>query len=247
MIVEYVIICIGILLFIDFVYMLFASNMNAGIWALGIFSVLLTVYGFLFDLFAGVWWLHFVVCSGVLIIIALATALAVYGGKSTADFKECAAIVLGSGIRGDHVSPNLAKRLDKAIEYSKKNPDALIIVSGGQGRDEKISEAQAMENYLISKGVPCERIIKEAKSTTTEENFLFSLEIARKKGLDTDKMLYITSAFHVYRAGLLLKRMGIKMGHMGSHIVWYTIPMSYMREVMAIVRTYIALWGIKEL
>ena len=245
--VEYVIIIIGVVLFINFIHMLFMSNMNAGIWALGLFSGLLTVYGFLFDSLKSTIWLHAVVVFGVTVFLVSATSLAVYGSKSRESFKESAAIVLGSGIRGEHVSPNLAKRLDKAIEYSNKNPKAFIIVSGGQGRDEKMTEARAMENYLISKGMPKERIIKEEKSTTTEENFLFSLEIAREKGLDTDNMLYITSAFHVYRAGLLLKRMGIKMEYMGSGVMWYTIPMSYMREVMAIVRTYIALWGIKEL
>lgn len=245
--VEYVIMGIGVLLFVDFVYMLFASNMNAGIWALGVFSLLLTAYGIFFEALESFIWLHITVGFGVSVFLGFATALAVYGRKSTANFKECAAIVLGSGIRGDHVSPNLAKRLDKAVEYSKKNPKAFIIVSGGQGRDEKITEAQAMEKYLISKDVPKEKIIKEEKSTTTEENFLFSLEIAREKGLDTSKLLYITSAFHVYRAGCLTKRIGVRLGHMGSGIVWYTVPMSYMREVMAIVRTYIALWGIKEL
>ncbi len=232
---------------IDTVYMLFVSNKNAGIWALGVFSLLLTAYGIFFDALESFIWLHVIVALGWGILLAFWLALDVYGRKSTAKFDEDAAIVLGSGIRGDHVSPNLARRLDRAIEYHEKNPKAFIIVSGGQGRDEQITEAQAMERYLISKGVSKEKIIKEEKSTTTEENFLFSLEIARERGLYTDKMLYITSTFHIYRAGLLLKRMGIKMEHMGSGIVWYTVPMSYMREVMAIVRTYIALWGIKEL
>ncbi len=244
---KFIIICAGILLLIDTFFMLFVSNKNAGIWALGIFSLLLIAYGVFFEDLKNFIWLHIIVALGLVLLFDFWLALAVYGRKSTAKFDEDAAIVLGSGIRGDHVSPNLAKRLDKAIEYSQKNPQTFIIVSGGQGRDEQITEAQAMERYLISKGVPQEKIIKEEKSTTTEENFLFSLEIARERGLNTGKMLYITSAFHVYRAGLLLKRMGIKMHHIGSGVMWYTLPMNYMREVMAIFRTYIALFGIKEL
>lgn len=244
---KIIIICVGVLLFADTCLMFFVSNKNAGIWALGGFSLMLTAYGLGFDLFEEYPFVHIVMAVGIGGFFVVCVLLYLYGKIGNVKYDEDAVIVLGSGIRGEHVSRNLAKRLDKAIEYHKKNPNAYIIVSGGQGRDEQISESQAMEKYLLTKGIAQEKIIKEDKSTTTEENFLFSFEIMKKNNLSKDKAVYVTSAFHVYRAGLLVKRCGILPRHLGANIVWYTIPMSYMREVMAIVRTYIALWGIKEL
>lgn len=84
-------------------------------------------------------------------------------------------LVLGSKIYGENVSPLLAKRLDKAINIYKQNFNKpLIIVSGGQGKDEIVSEAVAMKKYLLYKGISEYNIILEYKSTSTYENMLFS-------------------------------------------------------------------------
>lgn len=119
-------------------------------------------------------------------------------------------IVLGSGLQGDQVSPTLRNRLDTCLKYLKTYPDTNIIVSGGQGRDESISEAEAMKRYLVSNGVDVNQIIIEDKSTNTYENMLFSKKILeRKVDLDQDNILIITSDFHMFRAKLLAWRAGI--------------------------------------
>ena len=51
-------------------------------------------------------------------------------------------------------------RLGKAVD-ANRNYKAIIIVSGGQGPQEDITEALAMERYLKNKGIPQERIIKK--------------------------------------------------------------------------------------
>jgi len=64
-------------------------------------------------------------------------------------------IILGAGLFGDKVPPLLAQRLDKGLAiYEKFNRKPVIIVSGGQGDDEWISEAKAMAGYLLSKKFP---------------------------------------------------------------------------------------------
>ncbi|MBQ2841807.1 MAG: YdcF family protein [Clostridia bacterium] len=167
----------------------------------------------------------------ILIIISIGIALAIYGGRDNACFKEDAVIVLGKGLDGDKVPPNLAKRLDKAIDYHKKNPRALIVVSGGKGNDEKLSEAQAMFDYLVSKGIPEEIIIKEDKSTTTYENFVFSTEIIREKLGENYSLAFISNRFHIYRAERLAKSIGINAMHLGAGIQWHTVPANYLREI----------------
>ena len=79
-------------------------------------------------------------------------------------------IVLGAKVNGTEVSNTLKLRLDKAIEYYKKHKYVNIIVSGGQGNDENITEALAMKNYLVSNGVNINNIIEENKATTTLED-----------------------------------------------------------------------------
>lgn len=86
-------------------------------------------------------------------------------------------IVLGAGLRGERVTDLLARRLDAAYDYHLENPNAVIVVTGGQGPGEDIPEARAMKAYLVEKGVPEKQILEEASSTSTEENFCFAREI----------------------------------------------------------------------
>ncbi len=89
-------------------------------------------------------------------------------------------IVLGAGLlNGEKVSPLLAQRIDKAIafyhlQFRAKKTAPRLLMSGGQGSDEKIPEAVAMKEYAVSQGIPESEILVEANSTTTYENMKFS-------------------------------------------------------------------------
>ena len=111
--------------------------------------------------------------------VAIVSFIAVYGQYDNADYNEDAVIVLGAGINGDKVTYPLKVRLDKAIEYHKLNPDALIVVTGGQGFQETVTEAYAMEKYLVQNGVEASKIIKEEKATSTNENMRFSKKLLK--------------------------------------------------------------------
>lgn len=114
-------------------------------------------------------------------------------------------IVLGAQIRGMHITNSLERRLEKAIEYLKENPATTVIVSGGQGKGEDVSEADAMAMYLEEHGIEKTRILREDKSTSTEENLKFSQtfisDITRPMGV-------VTNSFHVYRAMRTAKNVG---------------------------------------
>lgn len=92
----------------------------------------------------------------------------------------------GCGLKGDRPTTTLEYRLDRGYEILSENPDAVCIVSGGQGRDEIVSESQAMKNYLVEKGIDEDRIYMEDRSEDTEENVKFSKELAEKEGLSSD-------------------------------------------------------------
>lgn len=103
------------------------------------------------------------------------------------------AVILGAGLNGDQISERLKIRLDTALLYLKEN-HIPIIVSGGQGEDELISEAEAMKRYLIDNGIESDRILLEDKSTSTYENLLFSKNTMK---LENPKIALVTSDYHM--------------------------------------------------
>lgn len=180
------------------------------------------------------------VCTAVvgffaLVVFISSTFLFIYGNTTNVTYTEDYLIVLGCGIRGEMPTAPLRSRLDKAIEYINRNPDCKIIVSGGQGDDEIISEAGVMQRYLLEKGIDYNRIITEKKSTSTTENFRFSDELI-DGGFSSHSAAFVTNDFHVYRAESLAKRYGFNLHRLGAPMVWYNFVPSYLREQLAIIQ-----------
>ncbi len=102
----------------------------------------------------------------------------------------------------------LKDRLDKAMTYLEIHPDMNVIVSGGKGTDEVISEAQAMKNYLVSCGLSEERILLEDRATSTYENLLYSDEMLEAEGYDiSDGVVIVSNGFHLARTKMLWNRL----------------------------------------
>lgn len=114
-------------------------------------------------------------------------------------------LILGAQVRGTWITDSLKRRLDAALDYLSRFPDAEVIVSGGRGSGEDISEADAMAFYLMDRGVEESKIIKEDRSTSTRENLRFS-----RRFLDAqkDSAAVVTNDFHIYRALLTARREG---------------------------------------
>ena len=136
-------------------------------------------------------------------------------------------IVLGAGLIGTRVTPLLAARIDKGIELLHDNPNAVLIMSGGQGPGEDIAEGEAMARYAEQKGVDLGKIIVEGKSTSTEENLLFSRELM---SWDRPRVIVVTTAYHVFRALLLAKQHGLKYIGFGAKTKWYFTLNALIRE-----------------
>ena len=146
-------------------------------------------------------------------------------------------IIHGAGLLdGEKVTPLLKRRIDKAVEayHKSKNPRIKIIASGGQGGDEKISEAQAICNYLLEEtDVPREAILLEEDSTTTYENLLFSKEMGEKLVV-SPRFLFVTNDYHVFRTSTYARRIGMKGDGLGCRTAAYYIPSAFIREYIAL-------------
>ncbi len=145
-------------------------------------------------------------------------------------------IVLGCGIKKDGtVTPLLRGRVDAAIRaWEDGGREATIITSGGQGPDEVISEARSMANYLLSCGVPEDKILLEDRSTTTEENLAFSRAIIEAHG-GAAHCTIATSSYHTLRAAMFARRAGMNVSCVGGHTAHFFYPAAFFREYIALI------------
>ncbi|MDD2393798.1 MAG: YdcF family protein [Eubacteriales bacterium] len=228
-----ILLTIGILLFADFLVLAFITNFHTGIALQGIAAVLIIMYAVFFERIKRK--IHISIISILIIPIIFITVIAVYGNTDNADYTEDTVIVLGSGINGEKVSPKLAKRLEAAIRYHTNNPDAMIVVCGGKGDQEDITEALAMERYLLSEGIPGDIIIREEKSTSTYENILFAGNILKDRFAQGFSSVIITSDYHIYRAVRTAHNIGYQAEHISTITPCYTVVADYLREMTAII------------
>ena len=227
---------IGTLLLMNVVLSFFVTTFNIWLVLLAGVSVAIIVYAHYFEkVKKGV---HIMIGVISIIPVSIMLFLAIYGNIDTAQFDEDAVIVLGAGIRGEAVTPILANRLDRAIEYHRKNPNAIIIVCGGQGRG-RITEALAMTRYLAARGVSAEKIIQEDRSRTTFQNLSFAKNILTEHFPEGFTSVIITNDFHMYRAMRIARELGMPSRRMGAATTWYIIPINFFRETAAVLRMWI--------
>ncbi len=147
-------------------------------------------------------------------------------------------VVLGCRVKKDRPTRMLTRRLDTAFDFLCENPDCFCIVSGGKGDDEYISEAEAMKDYLLKKGIDDERLIEEDMSTSTYENLAFSMEIIKKLGLP-QSVTIVSDGFHQYRAMLIAKEQHINSYAVSAHTNPKYVLSYWVREWIAITVMFI--------
>ena len=148
-------------------------------------------------------------------------------------------MVLGAGIFSEEVTTLLAARLDKALSvYHSQRTKPIIIVSGGQGPDEPISEALAMKRYLIAHNVPENHIFMENQSTNTRTNFLYSKSIIHSMMPTSSQMLCVTSQFHVLRALKFAKKAHLSFDGIGSRTPYHFLAQSMIIDFLGLMYQY---------
>ncbi|SEN17909.1 YdcF family protein [Actinacidiphila rubida] len=147
-------------------------------------------------------------------------------------------VVLGSGlVGGSKVSPLLASRLEKARavhgRLSARGGRPMLLTSGGQGPDEDLPESHAMAAYLIERGFPEALLLREDRSTTTEENLRFSRTVM-EQATPGYRCVIVTNNYHVFRAALTARRVGVRGQVVGSPTASYFLPSATIREFVAL-------------
>lgn len=174
------------------------------------------------------------VLSGALLLWAFVLCGKVSHGMRQPESRAETVIVLGCQVRDGQPSRLLRHRIDAAAEYLDAHPQAVCIVSGGQGANEDMTEASCMQRELIARGIAPERILVEDRSTTTQENLAFSRKLMEQNGL-TGKVLIVSNKFHIYRALLLAKAQGLDADGLPASCEWYMLPPYVFREALALI------------
>ena len=174
----------------------------------------------------------------------LIESLLLYNTKDPVPSRVDYLIILGAGLNGDKLSWTLWERVDKGLRILQNNKAMRVVVSGGKGPGEWITEAEAMQRYLVEQGIAKERIIKEEQSTSTMENFRYTRELLDQQPNyePAEPVLVITNDFHMFRSKILARRNGINPVGVPSATPWYLRPNVYLREYFAVVKSIVFDW-----
>nr|WP_320145942.1 YdcF family protein [uncultured Anaeromusa sp.] len=143
----------------------------------------------------------------VLLLFLGSEALVLKDAFTAAPAPSQVILILGTRVYGQEPGPMLQLRLEKALALYRQGYAPYLLASGGQGSDEGISEAAAMRNYLVARGVPTTAIILEDSSTSTYENLGNSAAILREK--DFNQVIVVTNRSHLFRSLYLARLHGL--------------------------------------
>ena len=232
-------IVIGSFLVLDTIIVCFLSNYNLGVILPAVLGLPLLLLGLFWPHMDTGGWLFLrrlvLVCYGLgcLFLLFLGSLMlrAIDRGEH-GDYD--ALIILGAAVHGDRVTWVLSNRLDTAYDYAAAHPDTVLVVSGGQGDGESVTEASAMAKYLAAKGIDPGRILQEDRAESTAENFAFSKAIIDQQLSPDASIGFVTTRFHVYRASRVARKAGIDARGLGAPDVWYLAINNFLRECVGI-------------
>ncbi len=182
----------------------------------------------------------FIIAAAFILTFVVVEGLIFYHGQNKKDEHANVIIILGARLYGRTPSPALKHRLDKGYEYLISHKETIAIVSGGLGRGEEITEAEAMKSYLEKKGIDGSRILTEDKSYNTYENIHFSIQVLEEKlpnlTLEETKFGIVTNSFHVFRGVLTAKERGLDAFGIPSKTPPTTLVKGYLREYLSVLK-----------
>ena len=118
-----------------------------------------------------------------------------------------AIIVLGAAQYVGRPSPVLRARLDHAISLWRRGLAPRLILTGGTGEGDTVSEAAVGRRYAMRRGVPDSAILLENHGRTTSESLQAVAGLLRARG-DTAVIL-VSDPFHMLRLSILARRLGL--------------------------------------
>lgn len=184
----------------------------------------------------GIKFISVILIVAIAITLMLGIDIKLFGKNATPRKSDCI-IVLGCSVYGTEPSPFLKGRLQRAQKLYMEGYASYIIVSGGQGRGEHISEAEAMKNFLVERGIDGDKIIMEDSSTSTYENLEYSKYVMDE--MNFKNAIIVSNEFHLKRSSYIAKKVGIDASFSGVYMKAHinSERRSFIREIPAFIIT----------
>lgn len=146
-----------------------------------------------------------------LLVVGITEAIIIKASFGNPDGQVQYMVVLGAKVNANGPSVSLWDRICAAYTYLEEHPEVTAIVSGGQGTDEPITEAECMFRELVELGIDPKRIWIEDEATSTWENLNFTLNLIEEKtGQRPEKLGVLSSEYHLFRASLFAKACNVE-------------------------------------
>lgn len=230
---------LGVVLIVETLIISTLSNFNLGVILPAFFGVPLVFVAIVFPamghgFLAFLKWLIAACYALAFLIFLVCGFLMVRAASEGKSAESDAVIVLGAAVHGDKVTWVLENRLNTAIDYLNEHPNAVCVVSGGQGAGETVTEASAMKKYMVERGIDGNRVYTEERAKNTKENFSYSKAIIDSVLGKNARIAFVTTNFHVYRAGQVAKAQGLSVTGIPAEDVWYLRLNNFLRECVGI-------------
>lgn len=179
--------------------------------------------------------------ASVTALMVFMSLIAAYGSASDWDSARTAdyAIVLGCQVQTDNQpSAALSSRISLAAELLECNSEITVIVSGGMGSDERITEAQCMYDALLQINSSwSSRILLEEQASDTRENLQYSMALIENMGGTAQPVVLVTSEYHMARASYIAGTLGLDTAGITAVTEQPVLRFNYyLREVFSFVK-----------
>jgi len=172
----------------------------------------------------------------LIIIIAsflLVEGVIIYNMKATSTIDADYVIILGCQVDGSIPSIPLIRRVNTALGYLDKHKNTKVVITGGKGPGENITEAEAMKRILLRNGIEENRIFEEHNARSTMENLKLSNELYN---LLEKNIVIVSSDYHMFRALSMAKKLHyINANGLPSRSQLSVLPAYLLREYVAVV------------
>jgi uncharacterized SAM-binding protein YcdF (DUF218 family) len=148
-----------------------------------------------------------VLCAAILLAAWTPLEIAVFAQRSSNGPAD-AAVVLGAAVFGDKPSPVFEERIRHAVNLYKGGQVRTLVMTGGMGPGDRLTEAEAARQWSLGQGVPSDAILVEPNSRTTQENLAYALPLLKQHGLE--QVLLVSDPLHMRRAAAIARRLGIE-------------------------------------
>jgi len=174
------------------------------------------------------WILRSALCIATGIVLFFSCKM-IIGGMFRTNRTADSVLVLGMALENGQPTQDLLYRVDAARDYLNAHPDSTLILTGGNPDDSGRTEAAVMQELLIERGVPADKMRLEDQAASTIENFRNSAKMVDP----SQPVVVISSNYHMDRAVNTAKQAGFTniLRYPGSSSIWQ-YPANMLWEVM---------------